>query len=236
MRVVAATVAVVVAVGVAACGGDGDDAGSDGTRSQRTIKTEAQQRAESSLLVLSDFPDGWRASAPDPNDEKEQQELRECMGVDYSDLTITGEADSKDFGESEAEASSSSAVYESAAQAEAALDEYATGFESKAEDCLRTSLEAELSKDDPKLDEVEVGELNVTNPPDVEEMRAWQVVVTFSTKDFSPSAYIDLIQLREGEQLVQLTTYDVLSAFDSELRNTLLETLANRMTASAEVE
>ena len=240
MRVLAAIAALVVLAGVTACGGDGDDAGSGGTRSKRAIETEAQQRAESTLLLLSDFPDGWRASTPDPDNEKDQEKTRQCMGIDTSDLTIVGEADSKDFKESSAEASSSSAVYENAAQAEEAMDAYAEGFESAAgEDCLRAAIEEDLSTDEAELDEVDIGELNVANSPDVEQMRAWQVELSFTVKSgdaegFTPSAYIDLIQLREGESLVQLETYDVLSAFDSELRNTLLERLADRMTSEGE--
>jgi hypothetical protein len=68
----------------------------------------------------------------------------------------------------------------------------------------------------------------------VEETRALQVVVTFTVKagdgELSPSAYIDLTALCEGEAISELTTSDVLTPFDSDLRNQLLETLASRMT------
>jgi hypothetical protein len=68
----------------------------------------------------------------------------------------------------------------------------------------------------------------------VEETRAWQVVVTFTVKagdgEISPSAYIDLTALRQGEAISELSTSDVLTPFDSDLRNQLLETLASRMT------
>ena len=79
---------------ITACGGGGGS-GSDSTSSKRAIQTETQQRAEAMLLLLSNLPDGWRASPS--KDTGSGEKLRKCIGTDYSALTITGEASSKDF-------------------------------------------------------------------------------------------------------------------------------------------
>ena len=42
--------------------------------------------------------------------------------------------------------------------------------------------------------------------------------------------YLDLIEFREGDLLVGVQTVDVLSPFDAELRDQLLDTLAGRAT------
>jgi hypothetical protein len=190
------------------------------------------------VLLLSDFPEGWRASASE-NDESSQEKFRKCLGVDYSGSTKIGEADSKDFAiEDTTEASSSSQIYEDAQQASDAVEELASGMEGpNAERCFKELAEETLSGNDTKdvsIDNVDIGELNVQAPESVEETRAWQVVITFTVKagdgELSPSAYIDLTTLRQGEAISELRTSDVLSPFDSDLRNQLVETLASRMT------
>jgi hypothetical protein len=57
----AAIVVLAVALG-AGCGGGGDGESSDETAAVRSVKPEAQERAESMLLQVSDLPPGWRAS------------------------------------------------------------------------------------------------------------------------------------------------------------------------------
>ncbi len=64
---------------------------------KRAIEPEAQQRAESIVLTLSDFPDGWQAEADTAEDDADQEAFNECVGADYSGLTIIGEAHSDDF-------------------------------------------------------------------------------------------------------------------------------------------
>jgi hypothetical protein len=82
---VAAAAAVLVVT--PACGGNGGSGGDgDDTASERAIEPEAQERAESIGLKLADFPNGWRASAPE-EDESGQEEFNKCIGVDYSELT-----------------------------------------------------------------------------------------------------------------------------------------------------
>ena len=49
---------------------------------------------------------------------------------------------------------------------------------------------------------------------------------------FEPSVYIELVTLREGATVTDLTTQDVLTEFDRALRDKLVQTLADRMSES----
>jgi hypothetical protein len=230
----AAFVAIAVAAS-AGCGGDGESA-AKGTRAKRAIQTEAQARAESMVLELSDFPEGWRASAPD-KDAAAEDRFRDCLGSDYSALTLIGDAESKDFAKEEATISSDATVFASEEQAEEAGKEISDGMEGKgAEDCFRDVVEKSIKQESPEteIDEVDVGELSFAAPGDIAEARAWQIAVSFhvksgAAKGLTPTAYIDFVVLREGDSLASLRSSDVLSPFDSELRDMLLRAVASRM-------
>jgi hypothetical protein len=136
---VAAAAAILVAT--PACGGNGGG-DSDDTASERAIEPEAQERAESIVLKLADFPNGWRASAPEDEDSG-REEFNKCIGVDYSELTRIGEADSQDFAKGDStEASSDVAIFTSDQQAEDLMSEFAAGMSgSAAEDCFQDLIE-----------------------------------------------------------------------------------------------
>jgi hypothetical protein len=235
MRVMLTIVAVAVAASVA-CGGDRSGT-SKGTRAERAIQTEAQARAESIVLALTDFPDGWRALSSEDTQAVEAQ-FRTCLGTDYSTLTIIGDADSKDFAiEDATDVSSSATVYASEGQAKEALQEYSDGMESDAaEDCFREVIEKEFKtvSRELKIDEVDVRALNVTAPSEVEETRAWQVSfeATYGeSKGGSTTAFSDFVVLHQGDSLATIQASDVYSPFDSELRDQLLKTVASRMSS-----
>jgi hypothetical protein len=242
MRMLAAVVLVTAALAGVSCGGDGNDSGQGGS-SKRAIQADAQQQAESMVLLLSDFPEGWRASASE-EDKAAQDKFRKCIGASYSEFTITGEADSKDFAhEDSTEASSSAAAYEDASQATNALKKQQDAMAgSGVEDCFRTLLQEALAKDKTRADEIEIGdidlgELNVTKPANVDEVKAWQVAIPFTLKSgalkgLSPTEYIDLVEMRKGAKMTQLNVSDVLSPFDPDLRNELLQVLADRMSGA----
>jgi hypothetical protein len=231
-------IGVVLAVATA-CGGNGNG---DETASGRAIEPEAQQRAESINLTLADFPDGWRASAPEQGDSG-REELNRCLGVDYSELTIIGEDESQDFATGDStEASSDVTVFKDEQQAEDAMRQFSEGMGgSGAEDCFQNLVEEAVKEggsetDRFKLGEVDVGELSFT-PPDVEEGKAWQVVVPVEItegagKGFEPNVYVEAVVLREGDAITFLATEDVLTEFDRELRDELAQTLASRMSES----
>jgi hypothetical protein len=164
-----------VVLAAAACGGNGNG---DGTAAQRSIEPEAQERAESIGLRLSDFPNGWRPSASEKDPAAERAKFNNCAGVDYSEVTIVGDADSQDFAKDSAEASSQVGIYESDQQAEAAQSEFSGGLGSGGtEDCFQDLVEKAMkeegtSKEDDKLGQVDIGELSFTPPSEVDEARA----------------------------------------------------------------
>jgi hypothetical protein len=178
MRMMATLVGVVLAA-TAACGGNGNG---DETASGRAIEPEAQERAESIGLKLTDFPNGWRASTPEADGESAQARFRECMGVDFSELTIIGEAESQDFGKDSAEANSDVNIFEDDQQAEDGVREYSDGIGgTAAEDCFQDLVEDAVREEgndaDIKLGEVDIGELSFTPPENVDEAKAWQVEI-----------------------------------------------------------
>ena len=235
----------VLFTGVSACGGgDGDESSSGGSSSNGASSVEidaaAQERAKAVVLQLSDFPTGWRASAPEDEDEGGAAKLRECIGVDYSELTRTGEADSQDFAKSQAEAFSTAAVFADEAQASAWMDEYTSGMTSSGvEDCFQETIEESVSESGEsgfKLGEVDVGQLSFTSPANVDEASAWQLAVPVEItsgagKGLSPNVYIEFVVLREGDTAAVVQTEDVLTEFDPQLREQLVAAVAGRMTA-----
>jgi hypothetical protein len=244
MRLVAAIVALVLVAGATACDeGDGGDVGSKGTRAKRAIQAEAQQRAESIVLEISDFPDGWRAS-PAEADIGSQASFRRCVGADYSGFTIIGEADSREFAhEDTSNASSVSTVFESADQAEDAARELSEGMnKAEVEDCFREIFEETVREEGAgvRVMNVDVGELSVGAPSDIAETNPWQVAVTFEgmsgeAEGATLSAYLDFVEMREADAIATVLTYDVFSPFDSGLRNDLLRAVADRMTTSKDL-
>jgi hypothetical protein len=219
---------------ISACGGDGDG-DDESSLVQRAIEPEAQARAESMLLTLSDFPDGWRAG-PAEEDEQGDEAFNDCVGVDYSAFTIIGEARSDDFAMGEAaEASSEAEVFETEEMAAAAVAEFSQGFSSdEASDCISASF-AEFEDDEVEVTGAEVGELSFTPPSGFEDASAWQVVFTVEGKPgtaaagVSVDAYIDFVQLRKGDVAAEVTTLDILTPFDPALRDELVAAVAERM-------
>jgi hypothetical protein len=233
----------VLLTGASACGGgDGDEenSGSNGTSSVE-IDVAAQERAEASVLQLSDFPTGWRASAAE-RDEEGAEKLRECVGVDYSDLTRTGEAESQDFAKGESEVSSNVAVFADEGQASVWMEEYTRGMSSsEVEDCFQEAVQDSFEEDRQsgiELGDVEVGQLSFTPPANVDEASAWQIVVPVEItsgagEGLTPNAYIEFFVLRQGDTAGVVQTADVLTEFDPALRDQLLAAVASRMTAPA---
>ncbi len=236
------SVALIASAGSACAGGD--DTGTTsatgitapkkkGTASQRAIDPAAQAHAESLLLTLSDFPDGWRGS-PSEDDDEDDDKHRRCIGTDYSAFTITGEADSDQFSMGESTTAESEAtVFKSESDAQGSLQEFADGMRGPtAEDCFGRIIKKALRGEDYKLGEVDIGELSFSAPEGVDEARAWQLVIPLeptSDQGINVTVYIDVLHVREGDVLASVTTQDVLSPFDADLRRKLVEVVAGRM-------
>jgi hypothetical protein len=85
--------------------------------------------------------------------------------------------------------------------------------------------------------EVDIGELSFT-PPDVGEAQAWQIVIPLESTSAAGagqelSFYLELVLLREGDTTARLLTQKVVTEFDRDLRDKLIQTLADRMTRAA---
>jgi hypothetical protein len=208
-----------VVLAAAACGGNGNG---DGPAAGRSIESDAQQRAESIGLKLSDFPNGWRASAPEKDPAAERAKFNRCAGIDYSEVTLVGDADSQDFAKESAEASSQVGIYESDQQAEAALSEFSGGLgsggtEDSFQDLVEKAMKEEgTSKEDVKLGEIDIGELSFTPPSDLDKAKAWQIAIPVEIrsgtfKGVSADVYLDYVTLREGDTVAMSSTSSTLN-------------------------
>jgi hypothetical protein len=224
--------AVPLAVGLVAVTAGCGDGGSDTRAAKHAIKPNNQRQAKAINLRLSDFPDGWRASSR-TDDTAAQKKFRKCLGIDMSKITVTGDASSKDFAKGDnATADSDAWITETVSQARDSLTQLARGLSSTGtKDCVRDAIGSTPGY---QVGEIDVGELKTTSPPEVDETRAWEVVipveVTSGTDNgLSVSVYVDLVYLRKGNILASVSTSDVLSPLDDALRAHLVRTVAQRM-------
>lgn len=227
----APVIAVVLALGATACGGGG---GTDTRAAKREIDPASQEQAKSMVLRLSDFPTGWRASRPS-SDEAGQKTFRKCLGVDYSDVTLRADANSKDFANGES-TTASSEIQITADEADASQ-----GFKhlsramggSAVADCVRHAV-ADAMPAGYDVGDVDFGALSFTRPSGIDEARAWQALVPIdvtsgAAKGMSVSAYIDVVFLRKGRVVASVRDSDVITPFDSDLRDQLIQTQAERI-------
>ena len=240
VRIIAVLALIVLLVAAGACGGDDDEG--EATASGTAIEPEAQQRAESIDLTLVDLPDGWRVAAPESDDDTGREVFNECISVDYSGLTRTGDAESQDFfaqgGQAEQQASSAVVIFDDEQQAGDAMSKYSEGFGgSAAENCFQDVIERTNKGFEAfKLGEADIGELSFT-PPDVDEAQAWQIVIPVGFPSEAgegpePNLYLELVLLREGDTTARLLTQHLQTEFDRDLRDKLIQTLADRMSES----
>jgi hypothetical protein len=245
MRMVLAVVAIlgVNLASATACGGDGD---SDEASSALAIEPDAQGRAESIVLKLSDFPNGWRGSPPE--EQEDPGAFRKCIGADYSDLTRIGDAESQDFAKGDsAEVTSTASIFKDEEEAADALSRYSKGMNSAAaEDCFQDLIEDAVRKESTgkdafKIGEVDIGQVNVKQPPGVEESATWQIVIPVEiTSGFgeglSPDLYLERVLMREGDAIGTVTTQDTFEELDPALRDKLAAAQAGRMSAQSTSE
>jgi hypothetical protein len=224
--------AVVVAstiVLLSACGGSDKSATSDSTEAETTAETtineDDQALAESSLLRLSDFPTGWRATKSD--DDEDPNALEGCFTPDYAGVTVTGRAESEDFESgTSAQANSVTSVYATAAAAEKAVAQFTDGTLA---DCLVAYFEKLPEKDGVKFTDAEAGRLSF--PALGDESDARQVVLEVEAQGLTPSAYVDLVAIRTGRAFSGLFFIDVFSPFSPDQEVELARKVETRMAA-----
>jgi len=220
---------------LSACGGDGNGESAGGSEPKLAIEPEAQERAESIVLTLSDFPRGWRAEEAAGEGEADLEVFNDCVGADYSGFILIGEGQSDDFAMGEtAVASSSVAVFESEQMATQAFAERAESLEGDQADTCLPELLGE-PPGDVEMTSAEIGELSFTPPAGVDDAGAWQLAVQIEGKagsqdeDLSVTVYGDLVALRNGDTITTVTTTDIASTFDPELRDQLVTAVAGRV-------
>jgi hypothetical protein len=204
------------------CGGDDSEQGAG--QAQTAIEADAQERAETIVLSLDDFPSGWRA---EPEDDEENQGP-ECLDLDFSDLTVNGRAESPDFLRGEATlVSSLAAVFDSANAAEAAFERLAN---QGLADCLADWMR-EQSDEDVQITDASAGELAF---PDLgDRSAAYQVALQLETEGFTPSAFADLVFIQRERALSLLMFVDVLTPFPDDEKEELATAVAGRMEPGA---
>ena len=239
MRTIAAAIAVGVLLSTAGCGGHGEGEAGGPSEAVRAIQPEAQERAEALVLTLTDFPDGWRAGPADESDDNSEEGFRRCVGTDFSGLTLIAETDSDSFAIGDtAEAGSSATVFESAQMATDALEAQAASLESDEADACMSEYIGNPELEDVTFGEIEVSPLSFTPPSDVDDARAWQVVIPIEvtsdeSEDVTVTAYLDVVALREGDTIATVQTFDLLTPLDQQLRDDLVAAVAGRMTTSS---
>lgn len=227
---------------VLGCGGGDDDSGTssdaDATAAVRDIQPDAQQRAESVVLQLSDFPTGWRGG-PSEDDDEGGEEFRKCISADLSDLTLIGDADSDDFrmGD-EVQVSAEVEVVETpeaAAEAATAFDSGITSQE--ASECFKKYLEESIAEDEDskgvEVGDVDIGELSFNAPAGIEEAHAYQLSIPLEAQGASVTVYVDFILLRQGDLVATLDAESQGTAFDETIRDGLVNAMAGRMTGGS---
>lgn len=238
-RAILAILGAAALVGLPGCGGDDSGESEEASTSKREIRPEAQQEAERLVLLPADFGAGWRASPPDQVDESTQDEFRRCVGLDGSELTIAGEADSDEYStKNTTRASSSSTVFADAAGAETAISKLVESMDTgTAEDCMSDLIEksGRQSSAGVSFGAVGIGELDFRMPPEIDEARGWQITIplTIEGETGSPTIYLDVVALREGESLVTVEAQSLEQAFDPGFRDRLLGAVAGRMAGPA---
>jgi hypothetical protein len=147
---------------------------------------------------------------------------------------VTGDARSRDFAMGQStEASSGVQITASASQAQQGFQELATGMSGpKVKDCVKKLLPR---SSDYKIGDVDVGELRMTKPANVEKGKAWQLVIPLEVtsgagQGITATAYLDFVALLKGDAVATVETSDVLTPFDPALRDDLVTAVAGRMT------
>jgi hypothetical protein len=215
------------------------------TTANRAIEPGAQERAGRIGLRVSDFPDFWRASS---RAEKGNDELRRCLGIDYSDLTLTGYVASDEFALADGtKVTSVVRTYATEAEAVKAFTRHwrrlvhALGIGSVrgrdrlwrtfADDCVRPL----LPKDEDFHSDIQVGwyQFDPYRPP-ADYFDSWRITVRVrgvsgAAKGSSATAFVDLHIQQQGNTSAAIRTQRARRPFDPGVQEDLLQAVTERM-------
>lgn len=249
-RTVLGTLAIAGAVILSACGASGgSDAGKDAKDTTTAVKTttttkapattttvvsaEAQARADSVDLTVSDFPDGWTASAPSPDDPNNP--LKACDPTFRDDSTKLAKHSTDDFTLGSLDASdgtqfsAETVVFASEADADAAVEVF---NDPKVISCLDAALKKTFegaaagvtvtgSLADAQVDLPTDNEAAVTAPYEI------------SAPDGSKlTASVRILAMRTGDIATMVTILTVGDSLDPTTLKAPVTTLANLQAAA----
>lgn len=137
LRLPLAGCAAVLAVGLAACGGDSDG----GPGATTPLGPTDQARARAIVLRASDLPAGWTANPPSTTDGGEGEAFRQCLGLLPK---VSPSADSPNFSTTASMTVGSSVTV---ASTERAIDrDFAAFVDDKALPCLEQRFDAQARR------------------------------------------------------------------------------------------
>jgi hypothetical protein len=173
----------------------------------------------------------------DTVDKGVQAKLRKCVGVDFSNKNVTGKATSRDFETGQTtDAFSGATIFGSPAQAQDRFEQEAAIMSgSKVEDCFTKLFQGLFQGSaDYKVGEVDVGELRITTPGNIEKAKGWQIAIPLeltsgASKGTSATEYTELVALLNKDALALVSTLAAVTPFDPMLRDQLVKTVAGRM-------
>jgi hypothetical protein len=214
---------------LAGCGGE-DSA----QRDERTvIQEEDQQRAEDAVLRLSDLPTGfeWTSTPSEEDDDGDDVDCLEDIEYDFSDLTVTGDADSDDFETDVLQVSSDVTVYQEVEQAQAALERVmAIAGGEELVGCLEDAMEeaaAEESETTIEFGDVSGGE--VSYPEVGEQTEAVEFEIPFEVEGLAASAFMEIVAIREERAVGGIFLFSFGEPFPPTESERLARVLAGRL-------
>jgi hypothetical protein len=184
------------------------------------------------LLVPSDLPAGWTASAAQAStdDGAAQARFAKCVGIRNTHADKVAEADSQEFTNQTASISSSASSYSSAADVTA--DEAAFRDAAKATSCMTTMLRSQMSGQLPNgatLDDINLAVHPGRNggPANVIATISGTIKVTASGKQLD--VYLDSTYIA-GKQLEAEVDFESFGApVDAALQSKLVKAVAQRV-------
>lgn len=222
--------------GAAACGGDsaGEPSGASTPSAEASLSADAAARiAEASVLVAADLP-GYASTpasdAEDPDEEKAEEQLEKCVGVQSPDYL--GEATSDDFskGEPPAAVEVSSEVQVVATQAEGEADLKAF-LSDKAlscfEDFVGTAL-ADVEEQGLTIGEAKVSRTTVTKPAQASDAFGLRFTTSFSVAGQSFPVVIDIVGALVGRAELSVVSFSTGEELAASEQSRLLGVMAER--------
>ena len=206
----------VAAAALAACGGV-----AGGGEAQTVLNDQDQARAEAVVVRASDFPGGWTSA------RHEQQGAKTCLNPDLSDLTVTGQADSRDFSRQSFTVNSSATVMRTADEAKTAYERQATGDLPK---CIADQLGKSIeSSSDVAIDVKHAGvrELDFARLGD--RSQAYRATLDLDIGGAAVRAYVDFVFLQRGRTLATLAFAGIGQAPQQALEEELTARVAGRL-------